>query len=126
MELNLSGRITKLESLLNRGSITSDEFDSMAATALKNDSNRRKQNVARYHVAITNNTKGAYAYGTTDHYVDTEAECEALSTEWFEQDSIAAVHFLRMPGLQVSSAIKTIDGEQVSTVFAVQDRHHKH
>ena len=123
--MKLSERIAKCETMLERGTVTSDEFDAMVIAALEIEKDKRKQNNARYHVAITNNTEGGYAYGTTDHYVDAEEEVKELHSEWFEQDSITAVHFLRLDGVKISSAIKTIGGSRVTTTLAIHDRQYQ-
>jgi len=125
MKLKLWQRVAALETQLSMGHITSVEFDLNVMAALKQDAEGRKEKTARYHVAINNNTKGDYAYGTTNHYVDTKQEVDELHTEWFEQDNITAVHFLHVDGVEISSAIKTINGGRVVTVFASQDRRHK-
>lgn len=123
--MKLSERIAKGERMFEDGCISATEFDSWVESSVKQDAEERKENAARYHVAISNNTKGPYAYGTTDHYVDTAQEVEELHTEWFEQDTIAAVHFLRLDGVEISNATKTINGGRVVTVFATQDRQFK-
>lgn len=126
MELKLSDRIASLEKLLAVGHITSDEFDSAVVATLKDDSNKRKQNTARYVIRITNDTTGSYSYGATTYYVDTKFEADEIFTAWFEQDNISAVTSTRVEGAEVSGAIKMVNGNRVSTTLVTVDRRFKH
>lgn len=122
--MKLSERIARLESTLARGAVTADEFDSMVAAAVKDDSKQRRQNSARYAIRITNNTKGDYAQGTTTHYTDSLKEAEEIYTEWFEQD-IASVTSVELIGATASSAIKEVRGNRLTTTFLQVDRRHQ-
>lgn len=122
MELKLWQRVAALETQLSLCHINSAEFDSMVVAALKDDSDRRKQNTARYVIRITNDTTGTYSYGATTHYVDTRQEADDVYTEWFEQDNISALSSTKVEGVEITGAIKAVNGDRLSSVFTQIDR----
>jgi len=108
----------------DRGLLTEDDYDAALFGLVNTDIERRRNAAKRFHIRITNNTKGEYRYGTTEHFVDTEAEATTLWIEWSSQD-IAQLSSVKVDNATVDGAIlrPSRPGDpSVVTIFTVVDR----
>jgi hypothetical protein len=123
--VKLSEKIARLEMQRERGLYSEGEFLDEAAHvitwAVRDKANADKL----FHVSISNNTKGAYRHGTTDHYLDTDAEVGELFEKWSAQDTMRQQQSFMHEGVEITVGIIIIDNDSHSTAFAVTRRDSK-